>query len=188
MLFGEPRRLVPHLHAPLQSGSDRILKRMGRHWYTAGSYARAIERLVAGRDRFALGADAIAGFPGETDADHRATCELVAQLPFTYLHVFPFSERPGTAAERLSGKIEPNVIRARAAELRLLATDKHARYQAVRADQLADVVVVRGDVREGLTEDYLEVRMEGQPLPRGSRVDARLERRDGALAAIPVDT
>jgi len=182
-LFNEPNRLAPHLHAPLQSGSDRVLKRMGRHWYTSGSYARAVQRIVEHRHVFALGADVIAGFPGETAADHRATRTLIEELPFTYLHVFPYSLRPGTAAERLPGHIPAGLIRERAAELRALADAKRQAYAASRAGGLADVIVVRGDVREGLTEDYLEVRLEGASLPRGTRVAARLSMAGNTLVA-----
>ncbi|MCE9603248.1 MAG: MiaB/RimO family radical SAM methylthiotransferase, partial [Gemmatimonadetes bacterium] len=89
-------RVCPYLHAPLQSGSDAVLKRMGRHWYSAGGYTAAIERLTNGRARFGLGADVMAGFPGETEADHAASVALVRALPFTHLHVFPYSPRPGT--------------------------------------------------------------------------------------------
>ena len=183
-LFAEPRRLAPHLHAPLQSGSDRMLKRMGRHWYTATSYASAVKRLTNGHAVFALGADVIAGFPGETDADHRATCELLEELPFTYLHVFPFSLRPGTAAERLRGHVPPTVARERAAQLRAIASQKRQTYRERRVGASADVIVVRGDVREGLTEDYLEVRLDGAALPRGSRVTARLALAGATLTAI----
>ncbi|MEW5918964.1 MAG: MiaB/RimO family radical SAM methylthiotransferase [Gemmatimonadota bacterium] len=183
--FIHASRLAPHLHAPLQSGSDRLLKRMGRHWYTATSYARCVERLTRNRPVFALGADVITGFPGETDADHRATCALVDELPFTYLHVFPFSLRPGTAAERLADHVPAAIARDRAAELRGIADSKHQSYVRSRVNHTADVVVVRGDVREGLTEDYLEVRMEGEgeTLPRGSRVSARLTMTEGVLTA-----
>ncbi|HTL94082.1 MAG TPA: radical SAM protein, partial [Gemmatimonadaceae bacterium] len=69
--------LVPYLHAPLQSGADRVLRRMGRHWYTASTYARAIERIAGDASVFGLGADVIAGFPGETADEHRATMSLV---------------------------------------------------------------------------------------------------------------
>lgn len=186
-LFHDARSLVPHLHAPLQSGSDRMLKRMGRHWYTAGSYARAIERLVAGKDVFALGADVISGFPGETESDHAATCALIADLPFTYAHVFPFSLRPGTAAERLPGQVAAPVARERAATLRALSESKARAYRTARAGQQADVVVVRGDVRQGLTEDYLEVRLDGAPLPRGTRFDAQLVLADSTLVATPLN-
>ncbi len=185
-LFDEPSRLAPHLHAPLQSGSDRVLKRMGRHWYSAASYTRAVQRIVEHRPVFALGADVIAGFPGETPDDHRATRALIEELPFTYLHVFPYSLRPGTAAERLPGHIPAGLVRQRAAELRIVADAKHQAHAARRAGDVADVIVVRGDVREGLTEDYLEVRLHGSPLPRGHRVAARLSVVDGHLVATPL--
>ncbi|MDQ6718664.1 MAG: MiaB/RimO family radical SAM methylthiotransferase, partial [Gemmatimonadota bacterium] len=102
----ERERLAPYLHAPLQSGSDRILKRMGRSWYTSASYAFAVERVIDGHEFFGLGADVIAGFPGETDADHLETVRLLEPLPFTSLHVFPYSPRPGTAAPRMSGAVQ----------------------------------------------------------------------------------
>jgi threonylcarbamoyladenosine tRNA methylthiotransferase MtaB len=166
-LFQEPARLAPHLHAPLQSGSDRVLKRMGRH------------------DVFALGADVIAGFPGETEEDHRATLNVVTSLPFTYLHVFPYSARPGTAATRLSGQVDGHVVRRRAGELRAVSDALSKAHRAKRAGGPADVVVVRGERQEGLTEDYLQVDLEGPRLPRGSRVSARLAERGDRLIAIP---
>lgn len=185
-LFGEPSRLAPHLHAPLQSGSDRVLKRMGRHWYTKASYARAVERLVEGRPSFGLGADMIAGFPGETDEDHAVSISFVRSLPFTYLHVFPYSARPGTAATRLAGQVDGGTARHRAAELRAVGESLSAEYRAKRTGSMADVVVVRGDRREGLTEDYLQVDLAGQPLPRGTRVRARLSEGSDHLVATPV--
>jgi threonylcarbamoyladenosine tRNA methylthiotransferase MtaB len=173
-LFGEPARLAPHLHAPLQSGADRLLKRMGRHWYTSATYASAVERVVHYQPVFGLGADVIAGFPGESADEHRQTLEFVKTLPFTYLHVFPYSPRPGTAATRLQDHIDPGVVRDRAAELRAVGEALAVAYARGRVGGEADVIVVRGDRREGLTEDYLQVDLGGLPLPRGSRVRARL--------------
>ena len=191
LLTQAPHRVAPHLHAPLQSGSNGLLKRMGRHWYDARSYAERIERLVAARPIFGLGADVIVGFPGETDADHRATVELVERLPFTYLHVFPFSLRPGTPAERLGPSPASAVVTERARELRELAEAKAAAYAAQRAGGTADVVVVRSaasdakGVGEALTEDYLSV-LPGDPtLPRRARFMARLKRSENALIAVP---
>ena len=112
LLIEAPQSLAAHLHAPLQSGSNRVLKRMGRHWYTAESYGGRLEWLAARLPVFGLGADVIAGFPGETDADHRATLALLEALPFTYLHVFPFSVRPDAAAARLSDECSPARARA----------------------------------------------------------------------------
>lgn len=174
-------RVCPYLHAPLQSASDAVLRRMGRHWYTAAEYARAIEKLTDGRAVFGLGADIMSGFPGETDADHAETIALVRALPFTHLHVFPYSPRPGTAADRLGPPVSPAVARARAAEIRALAAAKSAAYAATRIGATADVVVIGTapetdpdrPLRKALTQDYLEVHLEGEH-PRGSRLRAKV--------------
>lgn len=167
--------VCPYLHAPLQSGSDAVLRRMGRHWYTASSYADAVGRLTRGRATFGLGADIMAGFPGETDADHQMTLELVRRLPFTHLHVFPYSARPGTAATRLPAPVPGDTAKARAAELRRLGEEKGVAYRASRIGGRARVVVISGDApREGLTEDYLSVVIEGAHPPRGTIVGATL--------------
>jgi radical SAM methylthiotransferase, MiaB/RimO family len=157
-------RLAPHLHAPLQSGSDRVLRRMGRTWYTAAQYAECVNRIIAGRDIFALSGDVITGFPGETDADHRCTVDLIERLPFTGLHVFPFSPRPGTAASRLGSAVPERVASARASELRALASRKSTTYEAGRLGGTADVVVVARGF--GLTEDYLSVDISDGNVPR----------------------
>jgi threonylcarbamoyladenosine tRNA methylthiotransferase MtaB len=183
--FQEPERLAPHLHAPLQSGSDRVLKRMGRHWYTASSYAEAVDDIVRGHAVFGLGADIIAGFPGETDDDHQATVALVRSLPFTYLHVFPYSARPGTSATRLAEQVDGAVVRGRAAELRSASETLAQAHRERRTGGTADVVVVRGDRREGLTEDYLQVDLDGPRLSRGTRFTARLAEGRNRLIATP---
>jgi threonylcarbamoyladenosine tRNA methylthiotransferase MtaB len=187
LLRDAPQHVAPSLHAPLQSGSDAVLRRMGRHWYTAASYRSAIETLVADRPVFGLGADVITGFPGETDADHAATCALVESLPFTYLHVFPWSPNPGTAATRLGPAPPVAVAAARAAELRALGQAKAHAYAASRAGGGADVVVVQGGEKpEGLTGDYLSVWC-APPAERRSRVTARLEGPiAGRLQAVPI--
>ena len=187
LLAGEAARLAPHLHAPLQSGSDAVLKRMGRHWYTAGQYARVVERLAAACSILGLGADVIAGFPGETERDHAETVAMIERLPFTYLHVFPCSLRPGTAAERLGGRVQPQVIANRASELRELAKRKTAAYRQTRAGGTADVVVVHGGPsateREGVTEDYLSV-LPAPSVARGTRYRATLAFEGNKLSAM----
>ncbi len=159
LLTAAPRSLAAHLHAPLQSGSNRVLKRMGRHWYTAESYRARLEWLAERLPVFGLGADVIAGFPGETEADHRATVALVEALPFTYLHVFPFSVRPDAPAARLSDQLSPATVHGRARELRQLGEAKARAYRASRVGQTADGVVSghgAGQI-ELLTQDYLSV-------------------------------
>jgi threonylcarbamoyladenosine tRNA methylthiotransferase MtaB len=185
-LFAEPDRLAPYLHAPLQSGSDAVLKRMGRHWYTAASYAAAVERIAASSSVFGLGADIIAGFPGEKEDDHRRTAALVESFPFTYLHVFPYSVRPGTAAERLDGHVAASTIERRAAELRAIADRRAAAHRARRLGGQCDLVVMgTGARREGLTEDYLTVAVDPS-IPRGTRCRARLDGDASRLLGVPL--
>ena len=187
LMASAPGRLAPHLHAPLQSGSDAVLKRMGRHWYNAGSYRRAVERLAERVAPLGLGADVIVGFPGEREADHSATLRLIEELPFTYLHVFPYSEREGTAAVRLGAPAEAAAARRRGAELRELAAAKEAAHRARRSGQAADLVLEsrRGGRREAVTEDYLAAWLPADaPWALGrSRVAARLVARGPELLA-----
>ena len=165
-----PRNLAAHLHAPLQSGSNRVLKRMGRHWYTAESYRARIEWLAERLPVFGLGADVIAGFPGETEDDHQASLTLLHALPFTYLHVFPFSVRPDAPAAKLPAQLPQATISARARQLRELGEAKARAYRARRVGEQADGVVSgrRGGQVDVLTEDYLSVylpidRWDGRP-------------------------
>jgi len=185
-LFAEPDHLAPHLHAPLQSGSDAVLKRMGRHWYRAASYVAAVERIAASIPVFGLGADVIAGFPGETEDDHGCTITVAESLPFTYLHVFPYSMRPGTGAERLVGHVAASTIERRAAELRAIADRCVAAHRTRRLGGECDLVVIGTAARrEGLTEDYLTVAVD--PLiPRGTRCRARLDGDASRLLGVPL--
>lgn len=157
LLAGSAGRLAPHLHMPLQSGADPVLRRM-RRWHTRDEYRRRAHEIAARVEPLGLGADVITGFPGETAADHAATRRLVEELPFTYLHVFPFSERSGTAAADHPDRVPQRVAGERARELRLLAERKGAAYRARRVAGTARVVV-EGDGRSGLTGDYLRVRV-----------------------------
>jgi threonylcarbamoyladenosine tRNA methylthiotransferase MtaB len=188
LMAERPDRLAPHLHAPLQSGSDRVLKRMGRHWYTAREYGARVERLAKAVQPFGLGADIITGFPGETDADHRATLDLVRALPFSYLHVFPYSPRSGTVAPRLGAPPHPDVVKARGAELRALAAEKAAAHRASRHGAAADLVLEgrQAGWRDAITEDYLPVRVPADAawIEGRSRVAAQLELVDGRLTAV----
>lgn len=185
LLVSDPSRVAPHLHAPLQSGSDRVLKRMGRHWYTSASYASSIENIFDGAGNFALAADVIAGFPGETEHDHRETLAMIERLPFTSLHVFPYSPRPGTAALRLSQHVSGTVTRRRAAELRALGDTKAAAHVSARIGQTCDVVVTeRG---KGLTEDYLSVVVTDPSMARRARFRGELRMIGGHVTADPAN-
>src|SRR5467141_1766982 len=149
-LFASTDRLAQHFHMPLQSGSDHILAAMHR-WYRAEHYARRVELIRERLPHAAVGADVITGFPGESEADHAATVAFIESLPFTYLHVFSFSKRPGTKASTLSDEVPGAVIKRRARELRALGEAKAA---AFRQSQLGCTLRVltlrREDPAEGL--------------------------------------
>ncbi|MDH5196930.1 MAG: MiaB/RimO family radical SAM methylthiotransferase [Gemmatimonadota bacterium] len=187
LMAHHPDRLVPHLHAPLQSGSDLLLRRMGRHWYTASEYRRQVERVAGRLPVFALGADVIVGFPGETGADHAATRLVLAELPFTYVHVFPYSARPDAPARRFGEPVPAAVAQERSAELRALVAAKGKLHATERSGEAADVVLLRRRAghAEGLTEDYLSVTVSVDTVP-AARFAARLEHDAGVLTAHPL--
>ena len=185
-LFGDHRRLAPYLHAPLQSASDRVLKRMGRSWYTARTYESSVEKIVSRAGFFGLGADVICGFPGETEDDHRETLAMVERLPFTSLHVFPYSARPGTASLRLGPAVGSEEIRRRCEEVRDISQRKANEYNVLRSGTQSDVVVTKSG--GGLTEDYLAVSVSDPAIRRRARFDATLTLRSGQLTASPTPT
>jgi threonylcarbamoyladenosine tRNA methylthiotransferase MtaB len=127
-LFASTERLAQHFHMPLQSGSDRILAAMHR-WYRAEHYARRVELIHERLPHAAIGADLIAGFPGETEDDHAATLAFIEARPFTYLHVFSYSKRPGTRAASLPNHVPGAIIKRRARELRALGERKAAAFR-----------------------------------------------------------
>ena len=164
-LVASSDRLAPHFHVPLQSGSDRILHAMHR-WYRTEHYAERVNLIRRRLAYPAIGADVIVGFPGETEEDFRATAEFIERLPFTYLHVFSFSERPGTEAAKLASKAVPGpAIRERARTLRALAESKASAFRASQAGRaLRALTLARGgdDWTEALTGNYLNVRVAGR--------------------------
>ena len=163
LLATSGHRIAPHLHMPLQSGSDSVLRGMSR-WHTREAYrARALE--IAGRvTPLGMGADVITGFPGETEDDHAQTRALIEELPFTYLHVFPFSPRDGTTAAAMPGPVPQRIAAERSRELRALAQTRGHEYRESRVGGRA-VVVLEGSAGSALTEDYLRVRVVGDGQP-----------------------
>ncbi|MGH9562987.1 MAG: radical SAM protein, partial [Terracidiphilus sp.] len=162
-LVADSSRLAPHFHVPLQSGSDRILRALHR-WYRTAHYAERIALIRRLLPDAAIGADVIVGFPGETDDDFRATCEFIERLPFTYLHVFSFSARPGTEAEHLGAPVPQAELRERARTLRAISQKKSAEFRASQSHRmfLALTLNRRGtDWTEALTGNYLKVRVAG---------------------------
>jgi threonylcarbamoyladenosine tRNA methylthiotransferase MtaB len=180
-------RIAPHFHIPLQSGSDCVLAAMHR-WYRAEHYARRIELIAERMPDAAIGADVIAGFPGETEADHRATLALVERLPFSYLHVFSFSARPGTEAARLNEPVRPEAIRERSRELRALATEKAATFRARQSGRVTRALTLQ-TTRDGatvaLTGNYLTARVPGR-WPANRWLTLRLRPNGDGMTGEPV--
>ena len=163
-LVASSPRIARHFHIPLQSGSDRILRAMHR-WYRTAHYAERAHLIRRTLPDAAIGADVIVGFPGETDADFRGTHEFIERLPFTYLHVFSFSERPGTAAAALGDRASAQTIRERARALRDLSQRKATEFRAVQAGRtLRALTLARGGDTwtEALTGNYLKVQITGR--------------------------
>ena len=156
---------APHFHVPLQSGSDRVLRAMRRP-YTVALYRRVVERLAAVFPRLGLGADVLVGFPGETEHDFAATVAVVEELPFTYLHVFPYSARKGTEAAACGERVESTTVARRAAAMRALGEAKAAAFRRSLGGRLEDVLVLETRERAGgglvgLTGHYAEVVFDG---------------------------
>ena len=191
--FASNSRIAPHFHMPLQSGSDRILAAM-RRWYRAEHYARRVELIHDRLPNAAIGADVITGFPGESDADHASTLDFITARPFTYLHVFSYSQRPGTKAASLPGQLSGHVIKARARELRALADSKSAAFRRAQIGRTLSVLTLRRDPAAdldstpALSENYLQVRLP-VVLPPNQFVDAAITHLgEKCLLATPVES
>ncbi|MDR0621839.1 MAG: MiaB/RimO family radical SAM methylthiotransferase [Deltaproteobacteria bacterium] len=150
--------LVPHIHTPIQSGSDAILKRMGRP-YTRDHVSCLIVNLKLLMPHVNIGTDVLVGFPGETDEDFQQTLELVENLPFGYLHVFPFSPRPGTRAANLEGQVPPEVKRGRVSKLKKLDVEKRLKFINQQIGDTRQAIIENTLHRSGrmkaLTDNYI---------------------------------
>lgn len=151
-------KLVPFLHIPLQSGCDATLARMRRN-YTASEYRRFMERAVAVVPDLCLGADVLVGTPGESQAEFEATCAFVKDSPLAYTHVFKYSERPGTAAQRMADKVAAGEMSARSARMRTIGETK---WRIFRERFLGRQMEVLFEQREagvwcGYTGNYIRV-------------------------------
>ncbi len=178
-LLAEEPRLMPHLHLSIQAGSDLILKRMKRRHLRADALA-AIEKARALRPGIAIGADLIAGFPTETDALFAETLDFVTEADLPFLHVFPYSERPGTPAARMPAVPVPD-RKARAAALRAAGDAAAARFFAGQAGRVVSLLTETGDA--GHSEHFAPVRL-AAPVAAGLVIPARVTgaTRNGLLA------
>ncbi len=155
-------RICKHIHIPLQSGSDAVLKAMRRR-YRARHYADRVRRARDLMPAAAIGADVMVGFPGETDEDLEATRQLVSELPFTYLHVFTYSQRPGTEAAEMPGQVPAPVKKRRNRILRERIAEKNLAYrQSLVGCRFSAVILGHDSDRKSLalTDNYIRVALE----------------------------
>ena len=164
-------RLAPHFHLPLQHGSDRMLEAMRRP-YTAATYRRLVERIRARMPHASIGSDVIVGFPGETDTQFDEMQSLLRDLPLSHLHVFPYSDRPGTEASTMREKVDGTVIRERGRAVRAIGAEMSRRFRASQAGATRRALTV-DDGWAAVTDNYLKVRLDQQH-PRNEWVDVVL--------------
>ena len=161
-------RIAKHAHVPMQSGSDAVLRRMHRK-YRPWHYREKIEKIHAAMPTAAIGADVMVGFPGETDAEFEATRKMIEDLPFTYLHVFTYSARPGTPAANMANQVPIHIARERNRILRELASDKKLAFMRSFVGKTVEAITLNvtasdegGEFTEALTDNYLKLRLRGR--------------------------
>jgi threonylcarbamoyladenosine tRNA methylthiotransferase MtaB len=161
-------RIAKHAHVPMQSGSDAVLRRMHRK-YRPWHYREKIEKIHAAMPTAAIGADVMVGFPGETDAEFEATRKMIEDLPFTYLHVFTYSPRPGTPAAEMPNQVPLQIARERNRILRELASEKKLAFMRSFIGKCVEAITLNivgrdssGEFTEALTDNYLKLRLRGQ--------------------------
>jgi len=161
-LMAESTRIAKHAHVPLQSGSDSVLRRMHRR-YRPWHYREKIEKIRAAMPTAAIGADVMVGFPAETDAEFEDTRRIIEELPFTYLHVFTYSARPGTPAAALPNQTPLHVARERNRILRDLAGEKHGLFmrsfigktiEAITLNTHVGTAALGGPAEQSSAEDF----------------------------------
>jgi threonylcarbamoyladenosine tRNA methylthiotransferase MtaB len=179
VIEGAGERVAHHFHLPLQSGSPSVLSRMGRP-YTAEEYLHVAHTIARRFPDAALGADVIVGFPGETEAEFEETLALVERSPLTYLHVFAYSDRPGTRASTMSPKIPPETIHERSLRLRSLGMQKNDSFRGRLSETEQRVLVLNERATDGrlvgLTGNYMEVLVGDDETLVNRFVRVRLER------------
>ena len=188
-LMSDPKmKICPHVHVPLQSGDDRILHAMGRH-YTRDFYSDLIGRIAAALPECGIGLDIMVGFPGEDDKAFENSYRLIESLPITYLHCFSFSRRPGTQAYELDGGVHPEAKKQRSKALRELGAKKNRAFREALVGRDLDVLVLnrRNDgLLTGLSGNYVRCALRGEVAPNDLVTVRVREATASTVLAIPV--
>jgi threonylcarbamoyladenosine tRNA methylthiotransferase MtaB len=179
-------RFCRHFHIPLQSGDDDILKNMGRP-YTADDFRKRVAKIRSRMPDAAIGVDTLIGFPGETDEAFESTYELIRETPVTYLHVFPFSARPGTPAAHYPDPVAPIVIKKRSEQMRRLGNAKRWHFYKSFIGKEIEILVestrqTPGGFLKGISSNYIPVLIDADDDLKNKFLSVRLNRRlDNAL-------
>lgn len=185
-LVAREPRLARHFHVPLQTGADRILRLMNRRYWTA-QYAERVRAIREQIPDCAIGADVMVGFPGETGEDHARTLAFLDAMPLTYVHVFPYSLRPNTAAANLGNHVNGRIAHERGQEIRGLVARKHQAFLDAQVGRTVSVVTldqVRDSARIALSSNFLQVALPDSDLPPNRLLDVHAGRvADGILYA-----
>ena len=178
-LVSSSPRLAPHFHLPLQHGSDEMLRAMRRP-YTVAYYRALVERIKTVMPDASVGSDIIVGVPGEQDAHVAGMRSVLEQLPLTHLHVFPYSDRPGTEASQVHPKVDGRDTRERGREVRAIGEQMTRRFKQSQIGRTVRGLTV-DDGRSVVTGNYLKLRLDVQR-PRNEWVTVRVE--DGEKAVV----
>jgi threonylcarbamoyladenosine tRNA methylthiotransferase MtaB len=170
-LMAESPRIARHVHAPLQSGSDKVLRRMHRK-YRPRHYADRVLKARAWMPDAAIGADAMVGFPGETEAEFEDSRQFIESLPFTYLHVFTYSERPGTPAAEEAARVPMRLRKERNRVLRELAAAKNLAFRESMVGRTLSAVTLH-ETGAALSGNYLKIEL-AAPREANLLVDLRI--------------
>jgi len=179
-------RIAKHAHVPMQSGSDAVLRRMHRK-YRPWHYREKIENIRAAMPTAAIGADVMVGFPGETDAEFEAMRRMIEELPFTYLHVFTYSARPGTPAAAMPDQVPVRIARERNRILRELSAVKKSEFMHSFVGKPIEAITLNvydGESTEALTDNYLKLFLKGQHAANRWHMTRTVGVSGGALAAV----
>jgi len=182
-LVAESDRFCPHFHIPLQSGDDRILKKMGRP-YSRRIFHDLIVKIKGLMPDAAIGADTLIGFPGENEAAFESTYNLIKTLPISYLHVFPYSVRPATPAAQFTDKIPPAIIKDRCERMRRLGQDKRIDfYRGFVGKTMPVLIETKRDgatgLLKGIASNYLPVLIDGGDEAKNKIVDVTIGKLEG---------
>jgi threonylcarbamoyladenosine tRNA methylthiotransferase MtaB len=169
--------VCPHLHIPLQNGSDKILRAMNRG-YDTSFYKQLINRIVTACPEISVGTDVIVGFPGETEKDFNNTVKFIEQLPLTYLHVFPYSKRPHTEASQFTDQVRADVKKARVKRLLEISQKLKNAYMIENLGRILNVIVEQKDETTGfyraISDNYLRVFIQSDSLQPGQSLKVKV--------------